>query len=618
VNDEVDVITGPLVEQSVAQRQTGRWLLPLGQTYSAEELRRDLLAAFTVAAISLPQAMAYALLAGVDPRYGLYSAIVVTAVASIFGSSSHLINGPTSAISLVVFAALAVFDPDQRVEAAEGMFLLGVMIGAIQIAIGVFRLGDLTRYISESVILGFMSAAAALLAIGQIGTALGLRERGTGAQHLLHRLWLTLTQGGPVNLRALAITTTTLVLAAIARYCVNRYRLPRMDLLAVLIVTASAAYLAGWSVPTSSGSLAIAVAGTVPAALPTWHIPIIKLGWFSQLAPDALAIAFLGLLEALAIAKSIALQTGQSLDFNRQCLAEGIANLAGGFFRCLPGSGSLSRSAINYQSGGATRVVGIMTAGVVALAVLALAPLARFVPKATLAGLLLLTAIRLIEPQRLLYTMRASRQDAAVLLMTIASALAFGLDIAILLGVALSIVLYISRAARLKCVELVVDRDGVVRERLPADQPTSKFILYDLEGELFFGAAPHLDRCLDTIVRRIEQQRLSHVVLRLKRVRHPDAVCLERLEHFLKTCSRRNVTVLLAGLQPDLLAAAHRLGFFTWYPQERAYIQGKDEDSATLAAIRAVYRELGNASVGAQLNPDEAELDAARPLYYLL
>jgi sulfate permease, SulP family len=618
VNDEVDVITGPLVEQSVAQRQTGRWLLPLGQTYSAEELRRDLLAAFTVAAISLPQAMAYALLAGVDPRYGLYSAIVVTAVASIFGSSSHLINGPTSAISLVVFAALAVFDPDQRVEAAEGMFLLGVMIGAIQIAIGVFRLGDLTRYISESVILGFMSAAAALLAIGQIGTALGLRERGTGAQHLLHRLWLTLTQGGPVNLRALAITTTTLVLAAIARYCVNRYRLPRMDLLAVLIVTASAAYLAGWSVPTSSGSLAIAVAGTVPAALPTWHIPIIKLGWFSQLAPDALAIAFLGLLEALAIAKSIALQTGQSLDFNRQCLAEGIANLAGGFFRCLPGSGSLSRSAINYQSGGATRVVGIMTAGVVALAVLALAPLARFVPKATLAGLLLLTAIRLIEPQRLLYTMRASRQDAAVLLITIASALAFGLDIAILLGVALSIVLYISRAARLKCVELVVDRDGVVRERLPADQPTSKFILYDLEGELFFGAAPHLDRCLDTIVRRIEQQRLSHVVLRLKRVRHPDAVCLERLEHFLKTCSRRNVTVLLAGLQPDLLAAAHRLGFFTWYPQERAYIQGKDEDSATLAAIRAVYRELGNASVGAQLNPDEAELDAARPLYYLL
>ena len=182
MNNDVDAIAGSLAAQPVAQRQTRRWILPWGQSYSAEELHRDLLAAFTVAAISLPQAMAYALLAGVDPRYGLYSAIVVTAVASIFGSSSHLINGPTSAISLVVFAALAAFDPDQRVEAAEGMFLLGVMIGAIQIAIGAFRLGDLTRYISESVILGFMSAAAALLAIGQIGTALGLRERGTGGR----------------------------------------------------------------------------------------------------------------------------------------------------------------------------------------------------------------------------------------------------------------------------------------------------------------------------------------------------------------------------------------------------------------------------------------------------
>ncbi len=584
----------------------------LGVAYSADELRRDLLAAMTVAAISLPQAMAYALLSGVDPRYGLYSAIVVTAVASVFGSSSHLINGPTSAISLVVFAALAVFDPDQRVEAAEGMFLLGVMIGTIQIAIGAFRLGDLTRYISESVILGFMSAAAALLALGQIGTALGLRERGTGAQHLVHRLWLSLA-GGPVNLRAVGITAATLLLALLARYCVNRFRLPRMDMLAVLVVVSSAAYLAGWTVPTASGDLAVAVAGRVPAELPTWHVPVVRLAWFEQFAPDALAIAFLGLLEALAIAKSIALHTGQSLDFNRQCLAEGIANLAGGFFRCLPGSGSLSRSAINFQSGGATRAVGVMTAAVVALAVLALAPLARFVPKATLAALLLLTAARLIEPQRLLYTMRASRQDAAVLLITIVSALALGLDVAILVGVALSMCLYVSRASRLKCVELTVDRDGIVKERMGGiplgDARPGEFILYDLEGELFFGAAPHLGRCLDGILRRIQTEQQKYVVLRLKRVRHPDAACLERLEQFLKACARLDVTVLLAGVQPDLLAAARRLAFFSWYPEERVYPQGRDQDSATLAAIRHVYRELSRTT---------SATDSERRLYYLV
>jgi len=281
----------------------------------------------------------------------------------------------------------------------------------------------------------------------------------------------------------------------------------------------------------------------------------------------------------------------------------------GGFFRCLPGSGSLSRSAINFQSGGATRAVGVMTAGVVALAVLALAPLARFVPKPALAALLLLTAARLIEPQRLVYTFRSSRQDAVVLIITMLSALAFGLDVAILVGVALSILLHVSRAARLKCVELVVDSDGVVRERLPADPRAGKFVLYDLEGELFFGAAPHLEQCLARMLHRIEQDDLSHVILRLKRARHPDVVCLERLGHFLETCRHRKVTVMLAGLQPDLLAAFKRLGFFAWFPEERAYVQGKDEDSATLAAIRAVYRELGQR---------DAAPDAARPLYYLL
>src|SRR5450631_2705221 len=130
--------------------------------YSPETFRRDLIAGLTVAAISLPQGMAYALLAGVDPRYGLYSAIVVTAVASIFGSSSHLINGPTSAISLVVFSALAFLDPDDKAQIAEALVLLGVMIGVIQIFIAVFKLGDLTRYISESVILGFMVGASLL------------------------------------------------------------------------------------------------------------------------------------------------------------------------------------------------------------------------------------------------------------------------------------------------------------------------------------------------------------------------------------------------------------------------------------------------------------------------
>src|ERR1700710_2869147 len=178
--------------------------------YSAEKARRDLVAGLTVAAISLPQGMAYALIAGVDPRFGLYSAVIVTLMASLFGSSSHLINGPTSAISLVVFSALAFMDPNASADIYEAMFLLGVMVGIIQIAIATFRLGDLTRYISESVILGFMAGAAVLLAVGQVGNALGVRDKGTGDQHVLYRLWLTVVHGDPVNLKALTISAATI------------------------------------------------------------------------------------------------------------------------------------------------------------------------------------------------------------------------------------------------------------------------------------------------------------------------------------------------------------------------------------------------------------------------
>jgi sulfate permease, SulP family len=559
---------------------------------SPDTLRRDVIAGLTVAAISLPQGMAYALLAGVDPRYGLFSAIVVTAVASIFGSSSHLINGPTSAISLVVFSALSIFDADQRIEAAEAMFMLGAMVGSVQILIAVFRLGDLTRYISESVILGFMSAAALLLAIGQISNALGLRDKGSGAQHVLYRLWMTLTSGDPINVKAVAVTVATLILAVLFRKLVRRYRLPQFDMLAVLIIVSLVAFSVGWTVPGVNGRTLIGIAGSVPSSLPEPHIPTVKLSWAWDLATDSVAIAFLGLLEALAIAKSIANQTRQTLDFNRQCLAEGIANLVGGFFQCLPGSGSLSRSAINFQAGAVTKFSGILTATFVAIAVLGLAPLARYVPKPALAALLLLTAARLIDLKRVSYTLRASRMDAGVVIVTALSAVVFGLDAAILIGVGLSILLFVPRAAKMRTVEMFVDNDDVVRERLPADYGDSGFLLYDLEGELFFGAGPELERTFLEIQRQASANASRHVLLRLKRVRNPDVVSLEHLEHFLKHAQSQGIAVWLAGLRPDLLAAFDRLKFSEWLPRDHVFPQGLDEDSATLAAIRRLRAEL--------------------------
>lgn len=552
--------------------------------------RADLIAGLTVAAISFPQAIAYALIAGVDPKFGVYSAIVVTTIASIFGSSSHLINGPTSAISLLVFTALAFIDSENTGQLYQALFLLGVLVGAFQIIIAVFRLGNLTRYISESVIIGFMAAAAFLLAIGQLGNALGVKDKGNGHMQVLRRVWLTLFHGDAINYRAVIISASAVVLAVVLRKAVQRFGLPQVDMLAVLVITALIAYVAGWSVPGTGGRTAVSVAAKVPRSLPTPHIPDVNTAWLPELSTGALAIAFVGIIEALSIAKAIAHQTQQKLDYNRQIMAEGLANLGGGFFQSLPGSGSLSRSAINYQSGAATRFSGIVSAATVAVALLLFAPLLRYVPQPALAGLLLVTAARLVDFKRLIYTLKASRYDAGLVIVTAFTGIAIDLDKAVLLGVILSILLFVPRAAKLKATELIVTPERVVRERVRGDEPDASTVIYDLEGELFFGAAPELDRHLADLTHRIEAEDQGKIViLRLKRVRHPDVVCIERIEHFLRELTDRDVTVLLAGVRPDTAEILKNVGFQSWFPAEHVFPEEDREFSATLKAVRYAH-----------------------------
>lgn len=224
-------------------RPASRWQ----DTINVDTLRRDLTAGATVAAISLPQSMAYALIAGVDVRFGLYTAIIFTAIAGILGSSRHLVNGPTGAVSLVVFSALAFIDPDAKLDAYEAMFLLTIMIGIVQIAIAVTGLGDVTRYISESVVTGFIAGAAFLTIIGQVANALGVKAQGTGHQHVLERLYLTLTQGGAFNLKAIAISLGAIAFVIVGRRINKKYGLPQIEMLVAVIVAALVAYLLGWS-----------------------------------------------------------------------------------------------------------------------------------------------------------------------------------------------------------------------------------------------------------------------------------------------------------------------------------------------------------------------------------
>jgi SulP family sulfate permease len=205
-----------------------------------------------------------------------------------------------------------------------------------------------------------------------------------------------------------------------------------------------------------------------------------------------------------------------------------------------------------------------------------------------------------------------------VLALTAITGLAFGLDEAILAGVGVSILLFVPRAAKLKANELVVDDEGVVRERLPDDPPCSAFILEDLEGELFFGAAPELERSLTALTNRAQAEKINHIVLRVKRVRDPDVVCLEQFQHFLGHADALGITVLLAGARPDLLDAFHRLRFGEWFPDDRIFPQGGDEDSATLAAIRSVYERLGDANPCEHCGPRKSVRAGRKKLYYLV
>jgi sulfate permease, SulP family len=586
--------------------------------YDGDKARRDLIAGLTVAAVSLPQGITYALVAGVDPKFGVYSCIVVTFVASVFGSSSHLINGPTSAISLLVFSSLAFLDPENRTVLFEALFMLGVLVGTFQILIAVFKLGDLTRYISESVILGFLLAAAVLIAVGQLGNALGVKDQGTGRMSLLKRTYLTLFHGDAINYRAIVLSVATVVLAVVLRRLVKRYGLPQLDLLAVLVIAALIAYVAGWSTEDHTGNTVVALTAKIPQSLPVPHIPSVQLGEVGQLSSGALAIAFIGLLEALSIAKAIAYQSGQKLDYNRQILAEGLANLTGGFFQAVPGSGSVSRSPINFQAGAVSRFSGVIASVAVAVAVLLFAPLLHYMPRAALAGLLLITAARLIDYKRLRYALKASRYDAGLVIITALTGVLIDLDTAVLLGVALSILLFVPRAAKLKAKELVVAPERVVRERVPGDPVDPSIIIYDFEGELFFGAAPELERYLEALSERIRKHDIKFLVLRLKRVRHPDAVVIERIEKFVREQTSRGATVLLAGVQPDLWTLLKNVGFDGWFPTAHVFPEEDEEFSATLKAVRYAHAQRGFDESGAPVPVAAVAANGDSKHYYYL
>lgn len=550
--------------------------------YSGAAARADLIAGLTVAAVAVPQAIAYALVAGVPPEYGLYTAIVMTAIGAFFASSRQLINGPTNAISIAALSVLAPFAMLEDKLAA--MVVLALLIGAIQLGVALFRLGDLTRYISHSVIVGFTVGASVLLIMDQMKHFLGTHYAAAPDEQFVLRFWGSLAHGGGVDKHTLMVGSASIALYVGLRWIKRKLGMVLFpELLAtVVLVTAGTWWL---------GELGVSLVGTIPAKLPSFSVPELNLGLVREMAPSALAIATLGLLEAIAMSKSLALRTRQQLDLNQICLSEGLANLGSGFFRGLPGSGSLTRSAINLQAGAVTQWSGIFAAVAVAVIVLLFAPLAQYIPKACLAGILIVTGVRMIDPQSVRYHVRASNFDAGIVCATAFSAVFISIEFCILIGVFLSFMLAVPRAGRMLLTEFSIRNNRMIAERRADDAVCTSILMYGLEGEMFFGSASTMEKHLRFMEMRLKGG-AKVLVLRMKRVRNPDAVCLQLLSDYVERWEASGVHVIVCGVRDDLFHAMQRTGFNMQVSE--VFREQKTRFSSTLMAVQRAYELLGD------------------------
>jgi SulP family sulfate permease len=463
--------------------------------------------------------------------------------------------------------------------------LMALLIGILQTLITLLRLGDLSRYISHAVIVGFTLGAAVLLVLDQFKNLLGLEPVVEAREHFLVRFWHTLLILPQTNPWTVAVGAGT-ALVVLALHVVNRRRgwqIP--EFLCAIAIVAFLTWLLGLD---TRGVRVIGDTENIPRALPAPKWPSFSWEQARELAGSALAIAVLGLLEAVAMAKAIAARTGQKLDVNQQCLSEGLANLSGSFFQCMPGSGSLTRSAINVHAGAVSQWSGVFSAAAVAATVLLLAPLAHYIPRAALAAILMISAWRLVDRKQLFYHLRTTRFDARIVLVTAVSAVVVSVEFCILIGVFLSFVMFVPRAARLQVTELVLTPERTMRERLDSDPRCNRLAILSLEGELFFGSAPDLEKHFEMIGRRVREG-VRVVVLRLKRVRNPDAVCLELFERFLEQMARQQTPVLFCGVRRDMAKVFHKCGIDAKLGPGRLFLEKPAVFSSTLEAVRAAY-----------------------------
>lgn len=485
-----------------------------------ETIKADFFAGLTGAIIVLPQGVALATIAGLPPEYGLYTAMVVPIIAALFGSSFHLVSGPTTAISIVVFATVskhAVVGSDEFVAMA---LTLTFLAGVYQLAFGLAKFGMLINFVSHNVVIGFTTGAALLIATSQIPYMLGIEIfRGFGFTNTWFTLYENFTE---LNIFVLIVGLSTLSSAILVKLFKPRY--PNL-LIGMFVGGLVAALLSGLTD-------AIKTVGEIPALLPPLSMPNFSLNTLKSLAPGAFAIALLGLIEAVSISRSVATKSYQRIKPSQEFVGQGLSNIIGSFFSSYASSGSFTRTGINYEAGARTPLSAIFSALILVLIVLLVAPLMKYLPLAAMAGVILLVAYNLIDFQHIKKTFKFSKSEASIFLVTFLSTLLLELEFAIYLGVLLSLMLFIAKTAAPEVHTLAFESGPEESDRklrtirtTPLTQcPQLKIIRIDMS--IYFGSINHIQNQINQIV---DNQRIFHILIVASGVNFIDLAGVEGL-----------------------------------------------------------------------------------------
>jgi sulfate permease, SulP family len=569
-----------------AARHMAAWTAGAG-SYLKQDLRRDALAGLTVSIMGVPQAMAYALIAGLPPVYGLYTAIVPCIIAATLGSSKHLVTGPTNAMCMVIFSLTASMPQRYNISLMEIVLALTFLTGIFQFLFGFLKLGGIVRYVSNSVVVGFTAGAGILIASNQFKSLMGVHIPEEEAGHFLVTLWATFRRLHESNPYALAVgVMTILMLVGFRRW------LPKLPgSLIALVVLSAFAWGAGWSEGPVGGEKVRIVRDIdeITSSFDLFAMPQMflrpNLPLLNELVGGALALAILGLVESTSISRAIAASSGQRLDFNREFAAQGIAKMGSAFFSCFAASGSFTRSAVCFQSGGRTRMAAICSALFTAAILLAFGPLANWIPLPSLAGVIVVTAATMIERDRLVMTWRSGSNSRIVMGGTLAATLLMPLEIAIFAGVMLSIVLLLRITGRPDLTQLVQHPDYGFEE-VPFNRAApSPVAIINLEGDLYFAAAEDLDYELLQALK--PETRV--VVLRMKRLRAVGSSAMAMLEHFHKLLSARGIHLIVCGVEQDMTKVLTGSGLRRLIGEQNIfYADNRIFQSTELALARAM------------------------------